>query len=148
MEKSFFLILLFALISCSSNDDSDETSIDTSLLYGQWYRVGLCQEQNSLLLNSNKSYVSYHSGAADCDAPEPDTYKNTGTFEVSNSFISYSHLTSELIIDGTDLTVQDFLHPDIKNEITNLTDTALEIKTIFDRGNNVIEILGTANYEH
>ncbi len=148
MKKTLLLVVLIAFFSCSSSDDNDETSIDTSLLYGQWYKVGLCQVQNSLLLNANKSYISYYSGATDCNATEPDTYKYTGTFEVSYSFISYSQLTSELIIDGTDLTVQDFLHPDIKHEITNLTETTLEIKTIFDRGNNVIEILGTATYEH
>ncbi len=146
MKKTLILVVLILFFSCSSSDGN--TSIDTGLLYGQWYNVGLCQEQNSLLLNSNKSYVSFYSGVFDCNSPEPDTYKNTGTFEVSNSFISYFQLTSELIIDGTDLTVQDFPNPDIKHEITNLTETTLEIKTTLDRGNNVTEILGTTNFEH
>jgi len=147
IKKTLLIAVLIAFASCSSSDDIDN-SIDTSLLYGQWYRVGLCQEQNSLLLNSNKSYVSFHSGAVNCEDPEPDTYKYTGTFEVSNGLISYSQSTIELIIDGTNLTVHEFPNPDIKREITILTETALEIKTTIDRGNNVIEILSTANYEH
>ncbi len=147
MKKTLLLVVLIAFFSCSSSDNND-TSIDVGLLYGQWYKVGLCQEQNSLLLNSNKSYVSFHSGAVNCDDPEPDTYKYTGTFEVRNSLMSYSQSTIELIIDGTNLTEHEFPNPDIKREITILTETALEIKTTIDRGNNVIEILGTATYEH
>ena len=140
------LILIVICFGCSSDDDGQ--SLDTNLLYGQWYRVGLCQDQNSLLLNANGSYLSRSSGATDCDDPAPDTYEFTGTFSLQGTRISYDQQSATLVIDGTDLTTLEFPNPNLVREITQLTETSLIIRTYIDNGNNVIEELGLASYEH
>ncbi|WP_460218205.1 hypothetical protein [Psychroserpens sp. MEBiC05023] len=140
------LIIVVLSLNCSSDDST--SNLNTNLLYGQWYRVGLCQEQNSLLLNANKTYVSRGSGAIDCDDPTKDTYEFTGTFSLPGSRIKYNQQSAELIIDGTDLTTLEFPNPEIVNEITELTENTLTIRTFIDRGNNVIEELGVVSYEH
>ena len=59
MKKTNLLIGIFiALIffSCSS-DDNNKSSIDVSLLYGQWFRVNLCDSQNNLVFNSDGTYI-------------------------------------------------------------------------------------------
>ncbi|SDS03774.1 hypothetical protein SAMN04515667_1266 [Formosa sp. Hel1_31_208] len=146
MKNILFLLLTICCLNCSSDDDA--TTLDTNLLYGQWYRVGLCQEQNSLLLNPNKTYVILSSGAVNCDDPEPDTYQFTGAFTIQGDVISYNQLTADLIIDGTDLTTLEFPNPDIVNEVNELSETTLIIRTYIDRGNNVTEELGLATFEH
>ena len=54
------------MFNCSTDDDNT-TNLDLNLLYGQWYRVDLCSEQNSLFLDANGTYESFSSGAVDCD---------------------------------------------------------------------------------
>nr|WP_321236315.1 hypothetical protein [uncultured Psychroserpens sp.] len=148
-KQTYLLIgLIFTITSfgCSSSDDS--TRLNTNLLYGQWYRVGLCQEQNSLLLNANKTYVSRGSGAIDCDDTAADTYEFTGTFTLPGNGIKYNQQSAELIIDGTDLSTLEFPNPDIVNEIVELTDTSLIIRSYINLENNVIQELGLETFEH
>lgn len=146
MKKIFGLLCLILVFSCSSDEDGG-LSIDTSLLFGQWYEVGLCQEQNRLALNPNFAYESFSSGAVDCDDPVPDTYRFAGTYAIDGNRISYNQTEADLVIDGTALTVLDFPDPDIVREVTELTETSLVIRVYIDRGNNVIEELGESNYE-
>ncbi|MUU79638.1 hypothetical protein [Winogradskyella endarachnes] len=146
MKRLITCLLAMFVLSCSSDDDT--TNLDLNLLYGQWYRVGLCAEQNSLLLNSNGTFTSYASGAIDCNDPEPDTHKYTGTYEISGDFYYPNEQTRELIIDGTNITVFDFEDPNIKREIIELTETTLVIKVYLDNGNNTIDLYGEYTYEH
>lgn len=146
MKKGIVLLLILFVFNCS--DDDSSTNLDLNLLHGQWYRVDLCREQNSLLLNSDGTYVSFSSGAIDCDDPEPDTYKFTGTYAVNGNFYTNNELTRELIIDGTILTVFDFENPNLKREIIELSETLLVIKSYIDNGNNSIQLLGETSYEH
>ncbi|WP_179319348.1 hypothetical protein [Winogradskyella helgolandensis] len=147
MKKTTILLVLVFVFNCSSDDDSS-TSLDLNLLYGQWYRVGLCQEQNSLFLDADGTYESFRSGAVDCDDSEPDTYKFTGTYTINGNFYRPNELTRELIIDGTNLTVFDFEDPNLKREIIELNESSLVIKTYIDNGNNSIDLLGEYSYEH
>lgn len=140
-------MLTIFFVGCSS-DDEGSTNLDLSLLYGQWYRVGLCQGQNSLLLNANGTYESFSSGAVDCDDPEPDTYKFTGTYTITGNFYNTNQLTSDLVIDGTNLSALDLPNPDIRREIIELSETTLIIKAYIDNGNNNINVLGEYSYEH
>ena len=108
MKKPFFAILLLVLISCSSSDENNEPSFDINLLYGQWFRVGLCDEQNSLLLNQDFTFTKNKSGNIDCNVNEVDTYQYTGNFSVTNDDISFNQLTEEVIIEGTSISVNEF----------------------------------------
>lgn len=146
MKRLFLLMLTIVFIGCSSKDDGKDETLDSGLLQGQWYKLGLCESQNSLLLNSNSNYVSYFSGGQDCEDPAPDTYKYVGTYQVNGKFINFNLTSSELVIDGTDLIVQDFELPGYKNEIIELTPSSLVIKTTRVRDNGSTEILETANY--
>lgn len=146
MKRLMICLLAVFVLNCSSDDDT--TNLDLNLLYGQWYRVGLCAEQNSLLLNSNNTFISYSSGAIDCNDPEPDTYKYTGNYEISGNFYYPNEQTRELIIDGTNLTVFEFEDPNIKREIIELSETSLVIKVYLDNGNNTIDVYGEYTYEH
>ena len=96
--KLTFIIIFFALFSCSSNDDS-KTSIDVSLLYGQWFHVGLCAGQNNLVLNNNGTYLHTYSGNT-CDTNDNDTYQFTGTFTINDNTITFNQTTEEVIEDG------------------------------------------------
>ena len=108
----------------------------------------MCQEQNSLLLNSDGTYESFSSGAIDCNNPEPDTYKFTGTYTINGNFYNSNVLTSEIVIDGTNLSVFDFEDPNLKREILGLSETSLVIKSYIDNGDNHIQLLGEVTYEH
>ncbi|WP_282032029.1 hypothetical protein [Winogradskyella eximia] len=146
MKKVIGLLLVIFIFSCS--DDDSSTSLDLNLLYGQWYKVDLCQEQNSLLLNSDGTYESFSSGAIDCNNPEPDTYKFTGTYTINGNFYNSNVLTSEIVIDGTNLSVFDFEDPNLKREILELSEISLVIKSYIDNGDNHIQLLGEVTYEH
>ena len=139
MKKVIGLLLVVFIFSCS--DDDSSTSLDLNLLYGQWYEVGLCQEQNG-------TYESFSSGAIDCNNPEPDTYKFTGTYTINGDFYNSNVLTSEIVIDGTNLSVFDFENPNLKREILELSETSLVIKSYIDNGDNHNQLLGEVTYEH
>lgn len=147
IKKGIVVLLALVLFNCSSDDDN-ATNLDLNLLHGQWYRVGLCPEQNSLLLNANGTYESFSSAAVDCEDPEPDTFKFTGTYSISGDFYKPNNLTRELIIDGTNLTDFELPNPNLKREIMELTETTLIIKVYSDNGNNIINLLGEYSYEH
>ncbi len=144
MKRVPLLLLSLIVLSCGSDDDA---SVDLNLLYGQWYDVGLCNDLNTLILNSNKDYVSRYSGYLDCDAPEPDIYQVEGTFQVNGNFIKYNQESIDLIIDGTDLSTVEFPNPNVKNEIIELTETSLVVQAYVKRESGVKEILGTRTYE-
>lgn len=139
-------LISLLLFNCSSDDEG--TNLDLNLLHGQWYRVGLCAEQNSVLLNADGTYESFSSGAIDCDDPEPDTYKFTGTYTIRGNFYIGTELTRELVIDGTSITEFDFPNPNIKNEIIELTENTLVIKVYENREDNLIYIYGEFEYQH
>lgn len=144
MKKFLCAILFISLCNCAS-DDAD-TSFDLNELYGQWYEVGLCQSQNSLLLNSDASYVLFSSGATDCDDPAPDTYRFSGSYSISGNLIVYNQQTANLVIDGTDLTNLEFPNPEIQREIMTLNTNNLVIEVYIQNG-NIREIIRTINYE-
>lgn len=140
------LLVAFVAFNCSS-DEGSTMVLDQSLLYGQWYRVGLCPDQNSLLLNVDGTYVSFSSGAEDCENPESDTYKYTGTYDVIGNFYYPIELTSELIIEGTNLSISDVVPTNLKREIIELTEDALVIMEYADI-NGIRYDYGTYAYEH
>lgn len=131
MKKVLYLLIVFVVFSCSSNDDSDndEPSFDVNLLFGQWYRIDMCNDQNSLLLNQDYTFIKNSSGNVDCSVNERDTYQYTGNFSVSNDNISFNQLTEEVIIEGTSTSVNEF-------ELTTLLYTKV---AQLDENNLVIE---------
>ncbi|SHG48844.1 hypothetical protein [Winogradskyella jejuensis] len=147
MIKRIVLVTLvvFTLFNCSSDDDA--SSFDLSLLYGKWFRVGLCQQYNSLQLNQDGTYESFFSGSADCNDSAVDVYKYTGTYVVNGDFYTANRLTSELIIDGTDISTNDFEQIDAVTEIIELTETTFKLRTYVERENGVIETIETSEYE-
>ncbi|WP_040278835.1 hypothetical protein [Psychroserpens damuponensis] len=148
MRKALLIVVALLCFTCSSDDDSSNTNLNLNLLYGTWYHVDLCQEYNRLILDANQNYSTRYSGSQDCDDPEPDIYEFSGTFGVSGNFIIYTETNAELIVDGTNLSVLDFINPDIKHEILELTTTTLVINSYLEEGNNIVRDLGTATYEH
>ncbi|WP_425222714.1 hypothetical protein [Psychroserpens sp.] len=147
MKKIVFLFLAIALVSCSGDDDSSNSSFDLDLLYGTWFNVNLCPEYNRLIFNNNDTYSSRFSGSQDCNDPEPDVYEFTGGFDVNGDFIVYDQVTADLIVDGTVSSILDLPNPEIRYEIIQLSETTLVIETNIDRGNDVIEILRTTTYQ-
>ena len=146
MKKGIVLLLIIFLFNCS--DDDSSTNLDLNLLHGQWYRVDLCREQNSLLLNANGTYESFSSGAIDCDDPEPNTYKFTGTYAINGNFYSSNELTSELIIQGTELSIFDIENPAIKREIIELSESSLVIDVYLPNGDGTVQSLALLIFEH
>ncbi len=146
MQKKIFVLLTFlVLFSCSSDDDGP--GIDLDLLYGQWFRVGLCQSQNSLLLNSDGTYVQISSGASDCNDTGPDTTRTEGTYRVQNRIYTTTVTSSEVINEGTNLSIQDFEIFEPVTEIIELTETRLRMQVSIIGENNVVEILSQPTYE-
>ncbi|MBO6606156.1 hypothetical protein [Psychroserpens sp.] len=146
MKNIYYLLCLVFLFSCSSDDDNGPT-LDTNLLFGEWFEVGLCPSQNRLELEPSFTYETYSSGGIDCDDPAPDTYRFNGTFSIQGNLITFVQTDANLVIDGTDLTVLDFPNPDIRHEVTELTEDSLVIRVYIDLGNNITEELGNAIYE-
>lgn len=144
--KKFFCVLCVILLSACSSDD-DEPTVDTSLLFGEWFEVGLCPSQNNITLSSNFMFESFSSGAIDCNDPATDTYRFAGTYMLQGNFIVFDQTEADLVIDGTDLTTLDFPNPNMKHEVTELTETSLVIRVFIDLGNNITEELGDAIYE-
>lgn len=127
-------LIFLAFFACSSTDDNGN-SLDSQLLYGQWYDTSLCNNQNSLLLNTDNTYVRVRSGNT-CETNENDTYRYTGNYNLNSNNITFSQLTEEIIEEGTinSVPVEEdatLLH----TKITELTETTLIIE--FKIRNNI-----------
>ena len=150
MKKTLLLVMLLALFSCSSSDDNnnDEPSFDVNLLLGQWYRVDMCIERNSLLLNQDFTYIKNSSADVDCNMNEHNTYQYTGIFSVSNDDISFNQLTEEVIIEGTTISVDDFeLTTLIYTKIAQLDENSLVINRKFKNNASGEENIYATSYE-
>ena len=139
-----FVLFVLCLFGCSSDNESD---FDLNLLYGQWFRVDLCQQENSLLLNENGTFESFSSGSSICGDATRDVYKYTGTFSVEGNFYNQNTLTTELIYDAPNTPVNDFEPINAQTEITELTGTNFRLETYIIRENGVREIIETSLYE-
>lgn len=96
--KYFFLFIAAISLSCSS--DTQRSSIDTTLLYGQWYDSDLCSTQNSLLLNSDNSYIRIYSGNS-CSNNENHTIQYSGTYSINGDIITFDEQSSVIIEEGS-----------------------------------------------
>lgn len=130
-NKLFFPLIFLIFISCSSNDDS-KPSVDVSLLYGQWFHVGLCTGQNNLVLNSNGTYVHTYSGNT-CDTNNNDTYQFTGYYVITGNNITFNQATEEIIEEGNVIStpISDFTRL-IHQKIMVLNENELFIERKFN----------------
>jgi len=134
MNRIVLLLLFISLTSCTS-DDSEESSFDMSLLYGQWFDASLCNTQNNISFNNNGTYVRLFSGNS-CDTNENDTYQYTGIFAISGDNISFSQETETKIEEGDGNPNTD-MEPSnsqlINKKIILLTETELTIESEFNK---------------
>jgi hypothetical protein len=129
-------VLALFFLSCSSDDD---TSIDLSLLYGQWFSTNTCPSQNNITLNGSGNYVRIRSGNS-CEENLNDTYQYTGQFTVNGINISFNQQTETLVEEGEIETTTDIIEVElISQKITQLTETELTIERIFDYSGGNIE---------
>jgi hypothetical protein len=127
------MIIIHFLSSCSSNGES-EPPINKSLLYGQWFHVGLCTGQNNMVFNSNGTYVHTYSGNT-CDNNENDTYRFTGTYTITGNRIAFNQVTEEIIEEGDIINtpITDFTTL-IHQKIIVLKENELVIERKFNNG--------------
>lgn len=97
-NKLIFTLMFLTVLSCSS-DDKNTPSVDVSLLYGQWFHINLCPNQNNLVLNNNGTYVHTYSGNF-CDNNDNDTYQFTGTYIILGNNITFNQISEEIIENG------------------------------------------------
>ena len=144
MRKIIIVFFVFAILSCSSDDGP---GLDLDLLHGQWYNVGLCQAQNSLLFNSNGTFIRFSSGAIDCTDPVPDTVRTEGTYRVQNRIYTVTVTNSEVVIEGNNTSTPEFIDIDPVSEIVELTETSLRFNIYVIGNDGVREILAQPAYE-
>ena len=144
MKKRIIVFFVFAIFSCSSDDGP---GLDLNLLHGQWYNIGLCQAQNSLLLNPNGTFIRFSSGAIDCNDPVPDTIRTEGTYRVQNRIYTVTVTNSEVVIEGNNISTSEFINIEPISEIVELTETSLRFSIYVIRNDGVREILAQPEYE-
>ena len=131
--KLIYFIMFLTLFSCSS-DDNNKPTIDVSLLYGQWFRVNLCNSQNNLVFNSDGTYIHTYSGNT-CDNNDNDTYQETGTFIINGNEITFNEINREVVefgdVTSVPTTTFDLL---VYEKITILNENELFIERKFSDG--------------
>jgi hypothetical protein len=131
MKKVIIFCLLINFISCSK--DKDEPTIDLDLLYGQWFSSNACATQNSLVFNSDGTYVRRYSGNT-CDNNVNDTYQYEGRYIINGNNIRFNQQSETIVEEGDVTSSLDFEDIElISQKIVLLTDTELIIQQEFDR---------------
>ncbi len=119
--SSLFILSLF-VFSCSSDD-----GLDKSLLYGDWFEVERCENQNILTFNPNGSYTWLRSGNEDCENNEYSTSQTTGNFTVFGYNLILTRDTFEIIDPGEHIT-EIVLVNYTSSRVLTLTANTLEIE--------------------
>jgi len=125
IKYSTLFILSIFFISCSSDD-----GLDKSLLYGDWFRVERCEDQNILTFNSNGSYSWTESLNESCESNDYPTRRTIGTYEVSGYKIVLKKVATEVIDPGVlvpDTVSQHY----ISSRILILTENSLQIEITY-----------------
>ena len=125
--SSLFILSLF-VFSCSSDDDLDKS------LYGDWFEVEKCENQNILTFNPNGSYIWLESENEDCENNEYPTSQTTGFFSISGYNLTLNRDTFE-IIDPGELLPEIELQHYISSRILTLTENSLKIEITYMNNN-------------
>jgi len=142
MKKLAFIYTSLILVSCSS-DDLEPPSIDMTLLYGQWFEVGLCETQNNITFNENGTYL-WVSSFNTCEENNNDTYQYTGTYTVTGNRLILNQETETIIEEG--VIPSDTFEPVrflVNRRITEISDNSLTIQNEY----NLEPILVNRNFE-
>lgn len=145
LKKIVLLILSTMIISCSADDENID--INLNLLYGQWFKVDMCPEQNNLTFNSDKSYIWRTSGNTDCSINDTSTFQAMGTFSISGKNLNFNEESYEEIIEGENGWVSEIVTI-VYTHVVQLTETELHLerKILRGPGDNPEEVIFNLNF--